>query len=423
MRNILALVGKELQELLSLRLLAPFFAIMVLFLFIGKAIRGESQRAQRPQRIIVACYDTSQLAQAIIDTLKGRNLVVTETPGDRDAVLSRARAEGVALVLVIPQGLGSRISRLQGDTIETYTIMRGFSVTATFRSAKLKTVIENINAAIAAAYIQESLPGVEPANVARPLRLREFVLLKDKLAEGSPELVQGMVMSQTFIIPIVLLVIILYASQMIAASIGQEKENKTLETLLTVPINRVSIVIGKMLGAAIAAIVLAAVFMVAMTYYGSAFSQLPTEVKAPSTSVLSELGLMMRLDTFLLTGLALFLAILAALALATLLAVFSEDAKTAQAAITPLMLLCMIPYFFTLFFDIETVSLPLKLLIYAIPFSYPFITPKAVIFGNYGLIGWGLGYMFLFSAVTIFIAARMFTTDRILTAKLRFRLR
>ncbi|MEO0080333.1 MAG: ABC transporter permease, partial [candidate division WOR-3 bacterium] len=390
MRNIGALVGKELKELLTLRLLAPFLAIMILFLFIGRAIRGESQRAQRPQRVIVACYDTSQLAQTILDSLKARNLMVEQIRESRDAVLARARAERVPLVLVIPEGLGERIGRLQGDTIEAYTIMRSFSMVATMRGLKLKTVLEKVNSALCAAHIRKALPGIEPADVKEPLHLREFVSLREKMAEGSPELVQGMMLSQTFIIPIVLLVIIIYASQMIAASIGQEKENKTLETLLTVPINRVSIVIGKMLGAAIAAIVLAAVFMVAMTYYGSAFSQMPTEVKTPNTSVLFKLGLVMRLDTVILTGLALLLAILAALALATLLAVFSEDAKSAQAAITPLMVLCMIPYFFTLLFDIETVSLPLKLLIYAIPFSYPFITPKAVIFGNYGLVVWGL---------------------------------
>jgi ABC-2 type transport system permease protein len=64
-----------------------------------------------------------------------------------------------------------------------------------------------------------------------------------------------------------------------------------------------------------------------------------------------------------------------------------------------------------------------KVLIYAIPFSYPFLTPNAVMFGNYGLIFAGYGYMALFAAACIVIAARIFATDRILTAKLRFRRR
>jgi ABC-2 type transport system permease protein len=46
--------------------------------------------------------------------------------------------------------------------------------------------------------------------------------------------------------------------------------------------------------------------------------------------------------------------------------------------------------------------------------------PKALMFGNYGLVFAGFGYMALFAAACIFIAARLFSTDRVLTAKLRW---
>lgn len=140
-------------------------------------------------------------------------------------------------------------------------------------------------------------------------------------------------------------------------------------------------------------------------------------------SLLYELGLNFTPEALTLIGFTLLLAIIAALALATLLAVFAEDVKSAQTVITPLIILCLIPYFFTMLLDVNTLSLPLKILLFAIPFSYPFLTPQALIFGNYPLILFGIGYMALFSALAIIITARVFSTDYLLTARLRLRRR
>jgi ABC-2 type transport system permease protein len=160
--------------------------------------------------------------------------------------------------------------------------------------------------------------------------------------------------------------------------------------------------------------------MGAMVYYMTSFATEMPSAGGTGAAVLGELDIGLTLQSYVLVGVALFLAVLCALSLSTLLAIFADDAKSAQMAITPLMMLVMIPYFFTIFFDIEAASLPVKLLVYAIPFAYPFLTPKAVFFGNYGVVFAGYAYMALFASVCILIAARIFSTDRILTAKLRF---
>jgi len=246
-------------------------------------------------------------------------------------------------------------------------------------------------------------------------------VVRDKVVRGNADVLSGLVMSQTFMIPIVLLMVLLYSSQMIAASIGQEKENKTLETLLTVPINRTSIVIGKMVGAALVALVISGIFMVAMVYWtGSLGEEMSAPAGAADASALSQLGLTLGPQSYVLLAVGLFLAVLCGLSLATLLAIFADDAKSAQVAITPLMMLVMIPYFLGIFLNIETASLPVKILMYAIPFAYPFLMAKAILFGNYGLVFAGFGYMALFATACIFIAARLFSTDRVLTAKLRW---
>jgi ABC-2 type transport system permease protein len=120
-------------------------------------------------------------------------------------------------------------------------------------------------------------------------------------------------------------------------------------------------------------------------------------------------------------GISLFFAILCALALATILGVLAEDYRSAQSLILPLMFLVMIPYFLSFFSDPKNLSLPAKIFLYAIPFSHPFLTSQNLMLENYQAVLLGILYMVAVFIVLIIIAARIFSTDRVLTMKLRFR--
>ncbi|MEO0025395.1 MAG: ABC transporter permease [candidate division WOR-3 bacterium] len=419
MRFLGTLVWKEMRELLTVRMLVPFVAVLVLFLFIGRMLRGERKRAEAPQPVLVVSADSGPVSDLIVRLLGQSGLMPERFSGPLDSALIQKSGNWVALVRV-PESADVRLERFEPVGLEVYTPLRGLSFGQTMRGAKVKTALARLDSVLARQQIERLAGGLEPEAVQHPLRKQEYVVLKGRVAPGSPEQAHGLLLGQTFLVPIILLLVIIYASQMIAASIGQEKENKTLETLLTVPVSRVLIVAGKMLGAAIAAVVISAVFMLAMGYYTTGFAEGRTEV--PSAGI-SGLGLNLTTEGVIVLGITLFLAIMAALALATLLAVFSEDAKSAQANITPLMMLCLIPYFFVLMFDISTLSLPLRVLVLAIPFSYPFLVPQALIFGNYRLIIFGIVYTGLFAVILALLAAWFFQGERVLTARLRLRRR
>ncbi|MBM3315839.1 ABC transporter permease [candidate division WOR-3 bacterium] len=422
MRNIANIVGKEVRELLTLKLLAPFIGVLAVMFIVGRAIRGERARARLPQRALVAVYDTSAEAREVVDGLAASGISLTVTADPRDSVLARARTERVSTVIVVPKGTGQRLAAVESTEVEVYSLLQGFSATQAMKELKVKELFSKLNSRLAEGRIAAAFPGAEPKAVTAPLRVRQFTVIRGRSAEGDPNALTGIVLSQMLMIPMVLLMIIIYVSQMIAASIGQEKENKTLETLLTVPISRMSIVVGKMLGAVVVALVTTGIFFIAFSYYAGAFAQLDA-AQAPGigTGMVRQLQLTMTPGALLMVAATLLLGIICALSLATLLAVFAEDARSAQAMIAPVMVLCLLPYFMTLFFNLETLSLPLRLLVYAIPFSYPFMAPKAALFHEYGTVLWGCLYMAAFAAGTMFVAARIFTTDRILTAKLRLR--
>ncbi len=71
----------------------------------------------------------------------------------------------------------------------------------------------------------------------------------------------------------------------------------------------------------------------------------------------------------------------------------------------------------TMFKDIETLPMGLKTLIYAIPFSHPMMASKFLIFHNYLPVIYGMMYMTIFTGLTMWIGAKLFSTDKVLTAK------
>jgi ABC-2 type transport system permease protein len=103
------------------------------------------------------------------------------------------------------------------------------------------------------------------------------------------------------------------------------------------------------------------------------------------------IGLTIDTQGYALFGLSLFLVILCALSIATILGVLAEDYRTAQSLNIPLVFLILVPYFISLFADFNTMSLPAKILVLAIPFSHPFFAMQNMMFGHHANVLAGPG--------------------------------
>jgi ABC-2 type transport system permease protein len=112
---------------------------------------------------------------------------------------------------------------------------------------------------------------------------------------------------------------------------------------------------------------------------------------------------------------------IAALALAISLSVFAEDVRSAQALVGPLIALLVFPMIFMMFTDINSLPLPLRIILLAIPFTHPMLTGKLAFTGDYLTAFLGIIYVSIFTIVVLYIASRLFGTEKILTAKLKLR--
>jgi len=421
MKKFMNLLMKEIKELVTVQLVVSLLFMLVLFYFIGQMSKKEVERAASVQTITALDLDGSSTSQGIIQGLSSARFNIEILRGmEKEQAIEKTKNGESNFLLVIPPGFGESLRDFKAEEVETYTFMRSFSLIGSRTSAVLKGVISALNDVISNNYLKEKLPASDPEKIKNPIRSQDFVVVKDKMAEGSAAQVAGMISSQSVLVPVVLMMIIIYSSQMVISAVAMEKQNKTLETLLTVPIKRTSIITAKMLSAGLVGLISAAIYMVGFkSFMGGLNSDIQSSTQA--AGVMKKLGLTYSTTGYLILGLALFITILCALALAMILGVLAEDFRSAQSMIMPLIFLVMIPYFISIFADINTLSLPIRIFILAIPFSHPFLTTQNLYLQNYTAILGGILYVFAVFVVLVGFAARIFSSDKILTMKLRFK--
>lgn len=422
MKKFANLLKKEIRELVTVQLIVSLAFTLALFNFIGQVSRKEVQKAIGVQTISALDLDNSTASQGLLKGLESARFKIQRIEGKtREEAIDIGRNGDSKLLLLIPAGFGESLKDLKPSQIETYSYMRSFSLIGARGQVVVGGVISALNNVLSDNFLREKLPGVDPGSLKNPIKSKDFVIVKDRMAEGSASQIAGMVSSQSLLIPVVLMMIIIYSSQMVISAVAMEKQNKTLETLLTVPIPRTSIITAKMLSAGLVGLLSAGIYMLGFKSFVGGIGEEAARAGAQGgATIMRQLGLYFNTTGYIVLGVALFLAILVALALAMILGVLAEDFRSAQNMIMPLMFMVMIPYFISLFADMATISLPVKIFILAIPFTHPFLVTQNLYLGNTGMILGGLAYMFVIFVVLVIFAARVFSSDKILTMKLRF---
>jgi len=423
MKKFTNLLKKEIKELITRQLIGSLILTLVLFYFIGNIARSEMGKVQGVKDIYILDLDESDLSGEILRNLAFANFRINQVSvKDKDLAIDLVKKDSkISLLLIIPKGFASSVSSFQPKEIETYSFIRSFSMSSSINSEIVNQIIVSINNYLSDNILKTKLPDLSPKIIKNPIRNRNFIVVKDRIAEGSITDVNNFVYSQSIFVPIILMMIIVFSSQMVLSAIAMEKQDKTLETLLTVPISRNHIVIAKMLASGIVGLVSAGIYMIGFRFYMGGFMGNTPNVQV--NEVVQKLNLRFTTDSYILLGISLFLAILCALALATILGVLTEDLKSAQSASFPLVFLVLIPYFLTILSDINSLELPLRVIVLAIPFTHPFLASQNLIFGNYAVVLYGILYMLVVFMILVFIAGRIFSTDRVLTMKLGFRKR
>jgi ABC-2 type transport system permease protein len=245
-------------------------------------------------------------------------------------------------------------------------------------------------------------------------------IIKGQIEQGvDASTLSSLMLSQSIALPITIMIMLTYAMQIAATSVAMEKEEKTLETLLTTPVDRFAILMGKVSSTIIVAGAASIAVLVGYNYMIGSISKGIAGNVSGSVDLVA-LGLVPSVGGYILLGVSLFFTLLSALALAVIMSAFSENVRGAQALVGYIYPLIFIPSLALVYLDVNSLPLAVKAVFYAIPYSHPIIAAKAVITGDYGIVVFGIVYVAIFTVVIMYIASRLFATEKILTAKLRF---
>jgi ABC-2 type transport system permease protein len=400
---------KELKELIRdpKILLGMVIVPLIMFPILGAIMNFAMEAAQETAAkvtVLVVDHDAGDNSTEFINYLKKYSINIPETSfSNINEAIGKLAYYNATGVIEIPEDFSQRISARENVTIKVYSL---FSSTGLFEGAGVSII--------------DSLVEQFNRDVAPDLVIPEkSVIVKGQVAEGvDPRTLSSLMLSQAIAMPITIMILLSYSMQIAATSVAMEKEEKTLETLLTLPMDRFAILMGKLSGSIIVAAIGAVAYMVGFNYYMSSFM---ATIPIGANVDLVSLGLVPSLLGYLLLGLSLFVTLLSALALAVIISAFAEDVRGAQAIVGNIYPLIFIPSLLLMYLDVNALPTALRIFIYAIPFSHPIIAAKAVTMGDNLTAALGVVYVAAFTIVIMYIASRLFATEKILTAKLKFR--
>jgi ABC-2 type transport system permease protein len=380
--------------------------------------------------VTICDLDRTELTTNIIQSLedigyKVDKVELTGTPND----FYISQASSSKNVLVIPQGFTQSIENGEVATLTNVGKVEGNSIMAQLEGGVYTTAITDISDIVTQLLLEDksTLNADELEFVNSPVTLDEVTIVGDKSAEVSASTISSMVSSQGTFVPIIIFLIIVMASQMIVTAISTEKIDKTLETLLSTPISRVSILTAKMLSAGLVSLISALVYMLgfvismgSLMLNASDYVTDATDISMDSQVAMLKLGLVLMPTDYVLIGLDIFLSIMIALSISMMLGVLVNDVKSTQIVVMPVMFMAMIPYLISYFADINTLSPVVKLLLNLIPFTHTFNATNNLLFGETSDVIFGIVYQVVLLVVCLFGAVKLFQSDKILTASLNF---
>ena len=402
---------KELKEVLTIGSIISIAAMSFVFAMIGQSVGNIEEKLEVKPAIGLINNDNGIFGIISTQILQETSDIIYNG-SDKSAGLQEVIAEkGIALI-EIPSDFSDSIYNNEQGKLNINWVVQGVGPFDGISSDVLDYVLNAVEKEISKIIITQELD-LDPNLILNPLTTSQTTFLKEKEFRGlSPNELINTFSTQSYLIPTLIMMIIMMSGSSIISSMGLEKENKTLETLLTLPVKRNYIILSKIIASTISGLILAAIYMVGMTYYMKSFS-------FSGVVDLQAYNLTLNIYDYTLMGLSVFMSLLAGLSLCLALGSFAKDYKSAQSLLFPVTVLAVFSMLMTMFMDFSTMPTFIKIFIFIIPFSHPMMAMKSLMLKEYALVISGIIYSSIFAAIMIIITILIFNSDRLLVGKLQ----
>lgn len=415
------LLKKELSELMNTQFLLSLLVTFILITAVGLIMTNTlSDSMNTGGEVHLIDNDRTEFTAELVQTMEEEGYKVLCRSGEDPMEILENQNWTEAAVL--PEGFSDTLlNRREQAQLESLTVLKStssiqLSLSQGISAQAVKDTVQTL--------LMKEVCGEDEAFLTSPVKEVPYTIANNKAAQANSMAVVSSMALFDQLMPLVLFLLVILTSQTIITAIGAEKTDKTLETLLSSPAPRLSILEAKLLAALIVAVIYAlscgAGFLITLLLnvergaqsvdLGAALGSLARTGQAVETLELGIGGL-----GWTLVILQLVLTIAITLVASLILGAMVQDIKGAQTASLPILLCTMFPYLLSMVSDIRQMGLPARGILYLIPFTHTFIATGCLRFHDYGTLAGGFIYQAVFLAVMVCLALRVYKSDILFT--------
>lgn len=422
MGSLLPLIEKEIKDLLRdpriyIGLLAPILTMPILGLVISTVMQSSIETISREGiKVAVIDLDRTSTSREFMGFIRSLGLNVSEFPPlEIEDAIKELKGSDTRILIVVPNGFESNITSFRKAQVNVFFIVKSTGLTSIGIFSVVENVLNAYSKALVESFISSKSPEVNPEDVLNPLTTVSYTVVKDRVLKVSPGvLFNQFFMSSGIMVPIVLMLVSTSVAQIAATATAVENEEKTLETLLTLPIGRYSILMGKLIGSAVVAMLGTIIFIVGLIVYFQSIFSLP---------IVAEEGLTISLElptasfeSYVMLFISLLIAIFFATSLGVIIGALSSDVRISGSLVGFVQIPIMVPMFMVIYGDVRSLPLALQIFIYALPPSYPMLIAQSMFFTELPFeVLLGIPYSAAFTVFLVYLTSKLLVPEKLLS--------
>ena len=428
------LLRKELKELLMEKsiLIGMIIVPLIMFPLIGGltsfGIRSAATHVAGVHEIGLVDLDNTDLSGRLLPNMlrdNGLKPIILDCR-ERGECVRIAEDMDLKLVAIIPSGFSENFTKGLKSGVETIYILKSLSISEITAceglSSKLMKAIKSLAEKIHGR-------GLNIEFLKHPADERSTIIYLGRSLRAPIEALASMLPAMIFGLPLVAMMTASYASSISATSIALEKESKTLELLLSLPVRRFTILLSKLLGTIIIVILGTISFMVGFAIYGLMLSSAFIPEVGVETSVGGAVqtpfigSIFTPSPIFMAVVLAsIFLGMIMTTCLGILIGVLCADVRSSQQLVGAVMMpLTIFPFFILIFSSIESLPAGVRLALLLDPYTHFFLAIMKGFIGDFPSAAISLAVMVGATIIMLAIGSWLFMGERLITMRIGFR--
>ena len=430
MRELRSLIWKEVKELsrnpknlLSVVVVGLVF-LPILGLIIKTSMMNTTGSSMMNIRICIMDLDHGDFSSVVKDVvLKKLNLDFIEYDVT-ESIIDIIDNKDLDILIIIPNKFTENITKGIKSPLYIYTRIREPSLSELNKVSLVNRIVEEAKRSLTRLLLRKIASHDRPEVILNPITSFKWTYFKGTIIRTSPQAIMQNFISQLVMLPMGILFTTLIAIQIASTSIALERESKTLEILLSLPVNRIYILLSKLIGSILVALVGALSLTVGFIIYTYEILSSTETFRIPQEPHNVELNVTLISSSLsplncILLAVVVFLTLILALTMAICLGAFAENVRSAISITGILVPFILFPLLISIFINPKTLSLPLRIALYAIPFTHTILAIKASLVSDYTTISIAIAYMSIFIVIAFYLTARFFATENILILRMK----